>query len=54
MGTVSVKKGEKVLKMIVVIAAQQNEIYLVPLTNTLNDQNGKIMLCIPYHRKKFL
>lgn len=53
MGTVSVKKEEKVLKMTVAMAAQQNEIYLMPLTNTLkNDQNGKILLCILYHTKK--
>lgn len=53
MGTVSVKKEEKVLKMRVAMAAQQNEIYLMPLTNTLYDPNGKIMLHILYHRKKF-
>lgn len=53
MGTISVKKEEKVLKMTVAMAAQQNEIYLMPLTNTLkNDQNGKILLCILYHTKK--
>ena len=52
MGTVSVKKEEKVLKMTVAMAAQQNEIYLMPLTNTLYDQNGKIMLHILYHRNR--